>query len=245
MPLRDHFHPPLYPGRGWPGFFASWAARLADWLNRCLPAHYFAEIRFQSGVRLLDDAPVLEAMSQGYSYHQGGTATLVAAKPYAPPAAAFAVPVAFPDSMEVQVFATEGGVTLVAAVELVSPGNKDRPEARRAFAAKCWTYLQQGIGLVVVDIVTSRSGNLHNELMDLMEREERFRLAAEGLYAAAYRPCRVRKQERNEDRIEVWPSDVRVGQPLPLLPLPLDKGQFVPLELEAAYEEAYVNSRLP
>jgi len=44
----------------------------------------------------------------------------------------------------------------VAAIELVSPGNKDRPETCRLFAAKCVAYLTRGIGLVVIDIVTER-----------------------------------------------------------------------------------------
>ena len=57
-----------------------------------------------------------------------------------------------------------------AAIELVSPGNKDRPEARRAFAAKCAGYLTAGVGLVVVDIVTDRLANLHNELIELMRQ---------------------------------------------------------------------------
>ena len=56
--------------------------------------------------------------------------------------------------------ATEGGRTLVAVIELVSPANKDRPAKRRLFAAKCATYLSRGIGLIVLDVVTSRQANL-------------------------------------------------------------------------------------
>jgi 3-isopropylmalate/(R)-2-methylmalate dehydratase large subunit len=52
-----------------------------------------------------------------------------------------------------------------AAVELRSPRNKDRPESRRAFGAKSAAYLQRGIGLITVDIVSSRQFNLHNELI--------------------------------------------------------------------------------
>src|SRR5205085_725706 len=69
-------------------------------------------------------------------------------------AASLVMPAVFPDDIEVQVFATTAGATLVAAIELVSPGNKDREEARRAFAAKCAGYLTRGVGLVVVDVVT-------------------------------------------------------------------------------------------
>ena len=80
----------------------------------------------------------------------------------------------FPDDIEVQVFATVTGATLVGAIELVSPGNKDRPETRRAFAAKCVSYLTRGIGLIVVDIVTNRLANLHNEVIGLLGQAEPF-----------------------------------------------------------------------
>ena len=49
----------------------------------------------------------------------------------------------------------------MAAIELISPGNKDRVGKRRLFAAKCATYLSRGIGLILVDVVTSRAANLH------------------------------------------------------------------------------------
>jgi hypothetical protein len=53
------------------------------------------------------------------------------------------------DTVEVTVFSSAAGPTLVGAIELVSPANKDRPSQRRAFVSKCETYLQQGIGLVI------------------------------------------------------------------------------------------------
>ena len=58
---------------------------------------------------------------------------------------------------------------LRAAIELVSPANKDRAGSRRTFAAKCTGYLQHGISVVIVDIVTSRSANLHAALFDVLE----------------------------------------------------------------------------
>src|SRR5258708_25220908 len=111
------------------------------------------------------------------------------------------MPGVFPDDFEVQVFSGIGGPMLVAAIELVSPGNKDRDETRRAFAAKCATYLQRGIGLIVIDIVTSRHANLHDELVHLLGHGDSFTFPAPTpLYATAYRP--VHRQERNE--IDLW-----------------------------------------
>jgi hypothetical protein len=60
-------------------------------------------------------------------------------------------------------------LTLVGVIELVSPGNKDRPAERLAFATKCASYLAQGVSLIVMDVVTNRHANLHNDIMRLME----------------------------------------------------------------------------
>jgi hypothetical protein len=51
------------------------------------------------------------------------------------------MPGIFPDSFEVRVYSFSDGRTLVEAIELISPGNKDRREERRAFATKCASYL--------------------------------------------------------------------------------------------------------
>src|SRR5262249_29624179 len=147
----------------------------------------------------------------------GGTAT-AARTVWKPATAPLVFPAAFPEESRVEIVSTEGGRTLVAAVELVSPGNKDRAEKRQLFAAKCATYRARGVGLVVVDVVTTRKANLHNELVGLLRLEESFRMAAEQtLYAVAYRPLRQGK----EDQVEAWPMPLRIGQPLPTVPLSL------------------------
>ena len=55
--------------------------------------------------------------------------------------------------------------TLVGAVELVSPSNKDRPASREALVSKCAGYIRSGVGLVVVDVVTDRPADLHRDLL--------------------------------------------------------------------------------
>src|SRR5690349_17321078 len=67
-------------------------------------------------------------------------------------------------TFEIRVYSTTSSLALVAAIELIGPGNKDRSEERRAFAAKCAGYLYQGISLIIIDIVTNRRANLHNEI---------------------------------------------------------------------------------
>ena len=85
----------------------------------------------------------------------GGVATAV----WAPPRPTLAVATDLPalDEYEVRVYDTKIGRRLVAAVEIVSPANKDRPEHRRAFVAKCAALLQNRVCVAIVDLVTTRT----------------------------------------------------------------------------------------
>ena len=240
MPLLDHFHSPLSLSRHWESFHASWATEMMAVLNRgVLPLGYFAETQVHIGSRVEVDVASFNAGRR----HPRQMRTGWRGRPdLAPPNATLVMPAVFPDEIEVQVFATATGATLVAAIELVSPGNKDRAETRCAFAAKCAGYLQMGIGLVIVDVVTSRQANLHDQLVRLMELPATFRFAPESpLSAVAYRPVR---RDPEGDQIEVWLIPLAVGKALPIMPLALRNSVTVPLDLEATYVEARLRSRL-
>ncbi|MFO0926532.1 MAG: DUF4058 family protein [Gemmataceae bacterium] len=241
MPLLDHFHPPLTPARTWESFHALWAAAMVEQLNRTLlPPGYFAETQVHVGSRVEVDVASFETGGTNAPSHPNGAGG-VGVQTWVPPAAATAMPAVFPDEVEVQVFQSTAGATLVGAIELVSPRNKDRAEARRAFAAKCASYLQDGVGLVVVDVVTGRHANLHDELIRLLEQDDRYRFpSAAPLYAVAYHPIR----RADDDQIDLWPFPLAVGVPLPTVPLPLRGGPVLPLDLEATYTEARLKSRL-
>lgn len=248
MPLRDHFRPPLHPRYGWETTHAAWLGSIADVLNRTLPPGYFAADQRHAGAAVEIDVATFEitdAAADGPDRHPGGNGVAVAARPaaWAPPAPAATVPAAFADDFELRVVSELDGLRLVAAVEMVSPRNKDRPDARRAFAAKCASYLYQGVSVVVVDVVTTRGGNLQHGLADLLGIEDGpGRLpAGVSLYAAAHRP--VRRAEREE--IEVWPEPLAVGSPLPTLPLWIDAVTAYPIDLEATYTDACRRRRIP
>jgi hypothetical protein len=138
------------------------------------------------------------------------------------------------DKYEVLVHDTQGGRHLVAAIEIVSPANMDRPEHRRAFVAKCAALLQNRVSVTILDLVTTRNFNLYQDLLELIDQTD-LALGAEPLpiYAVA---CRATRQT---DRwlLETWAQPLILGQPLPTLPLWLTDTFAVPLELEACYEE--------
>lgn len=240
MPLLDHFHPPLHPKRHWESFHARWAAAIADALNvQLLPRNYFAEVHVHLGGRVEVDVATLHDPDALGMESAAGKVAVAPARPWAPLAATMSIPAVFPDSAEVLVFHDLGDLNLVAAVVLVSPSNKDRPASRRGFAAKCATYLQQGVGLVVIDIVTDQHFNLHNELIDLLGVGKSFHIELGPLYSVAYRPIR----RPDDERADVWPVTLALGATLPQLPLALNRGS-VPLDLEKTYTDACQRSRL-
>jgi hypothetical protein len=242
MPLFDHFRPPLYPHHHWESFHSNWATRIADGIAAVLPPEFQVEEHTHAGPGFEIDVATYEGEALPHDGASAGLALATRAAPtYAPPVPDATLPAAFPDTFEVRVFSTTAGLTLVAVIELVSPGNKDRLAERRAFATKCASYLAQGVSLIVVDVVTSRHANLHNDVMRLMEAAPGLDFPAEtALYAVAYRP--VRRAEREE--IDLWRRRLTIGEPLPTLPLRLTGDVFVEVDFEAAYQEACRRRRL-
>jgi hypothetical protein len=241
VPLLDHFHPPLAEERHWDGFHSKWANVLVDDLNeRLLPPGYFAEPHVHQGPRVEIDAATFAA--NGAAARAGEAAVSLAVKTWTPPAPQLTVPAVFAETFEVQVINTDAGPRLVAAIELVSPANKDRAEKRQAFAVKCASYLMQGVSLIVVDVVTSRHANLHDELVRLLpDGGAALFPGTPFLYAAAYRPIR---RDQN-DQYDIWLSALALGQRLPTLPLALNGELCLPIDLEATYTESCRKLRLP
>ena len=130
----------------------------------------------------------------------------------------------------------------MAAVEIVSPANKDRPEHRRAFVAKCAALLQDRVCVAIVDLVTTRTSNLYGDLMELLGQADPS--LADGpppLYAVACRWAR----KGDAWLLETWAHPLALGRPLPTLPLWLAEDLAVPLELEPSYEETCRILRIP
>jgi hypothetical protein len=240
MPLLDHFHPPLHGPRHWEGFHHSWATFIAEQLNlEALLPDYFAEPEITLGPTLEVDMATTELAGSDPSADRGKTAV------WSPPRPKITAQVDFShlDSIEVRVYQDLGGAELRAAIELVSPANQDREGTRRTFAAKCAGYLRQGIGVVIVDVVTSRSANLHRELFEVLEVKSRRAAwkSPTGWYAVAYRAVTVRKRPR----IEAWPAVLALGKTLPVLPLWLALDLYVPLPLEQSYTLTCRSLRIP
>src|SRR4051794_30519512 len=124
MPLLDHFHPPLSSRRPWESFHATWASSLADLLNRELPAGYVAMEQLHAGAPVEIDVATFS--ENGDADHPPARAGAVTQTVWLPAVAPRSLPATFPEGCTVEIVSTEGGRALVAAIELISPDNKDR-----------------------------------------------------------------------------------------------------------------------
>lgn len=138
------------------------------------------------------------------------------------------------DEYQVRVHDARPGRRLVAAIEIVSPTNKDRREHRATFVAKCAVMLQQHVSVSIVDLVTVQEFNLYQELLTQIGREDpALSDSPPSLYAVT---CRTRAVTHGS-LLDVWAYPLTLGQPLPNLPIWLTEEMCIPLDLESSYEE--------
>jgi hypothetical protein len=162
----------------------------------------------------------------------GGVAIAV----HAPPHPTLTVETEFPDQdeYEVRIYDERHGRRLVAAIELISPSNKNAA-SRRAFVGRVAALLLRDDCVSLVDVVTIRQFSLYVDLLEFIGAQDAD-LAPEPpfLYAAT---IRARKRPRQRSVADIWFYTMRIGQPLPALPIWLDVDLSVTLDLESSYEE--------
>ncbi len=236
MPLRDHFQPPVSHIASWETLHGMWPASIVQQLRRTLPAGYVAAPSVHLGTYCeVEVATYTNENSARFDPKERDTRSRTAV--WAPPSPSLAIETNLPDcdEYEVRIYDAESGRKLVAAIELVSPANKDRAEKRNAFVGKCAALLQKGVAISIIDLVTICHANLYVELMEFIGHSDpTLSDPAPELYAVS---CRwVERDSRTI--LQTWSNPLRVGQPLPTLPLWLNPTLAVPLDLEASYEAA-------
>src|SRR5438067_8178978 len=201
MPLRDHFRPPVSLQAAWDSLHGMWPAEIVRQLRKSLPQGYVAAPTVHPGSQVevdvaayeCDDVPRLQRSDDG------GAPTAL----WTPPEPTVAVETEVPDYDEysVRIYDAERGRQLVATIELVSPGNKDRPEKRNAFVGKCAALLQKGVAVSIVDGVTLRQFNLYAELLQFLgQSDPNLGESPPRLYAVS---CRWRPREKRM-RLQTW-----------------------------------------
>ena len=129
---------------------------------------------------------------------------------------------------------------LIAVVELISPGNKDRDANRDSTIDRFVGYLALGVHVLFVDVHAQPLGtSLADMIATVLEYSQppcpaphaiayRVGLAADGIHTSLL----VRR------------APLTISRPLPAVPLPLSQSQQVLVDLETTYTKA-VNDYLP
>jgi hypothetical protein len=203
-----------------------------------LPKGFAAEPRvhlgsyFEIDVGTFDKEGDRDGPSDPHPVTNSGAATAT----LAPPAPTLTLDVDFPEqyAYEVLIFDQTRNRRLVAAVEIVSPANKDRSESRQLFTAKCANLLRKDVCVSLVDLVTARRFNLYTELLALLgQTDPSMSPDPPPIYAAT---CRKRQAGR-KTKLDTWAVPLVVGQALRPLYIWLTETLMVSLDLEATYEQ--------
>ncbi|HVW38264.1 MAG TPA: DUF4058 family protein, partial [Pirellulales bacterium] len=170
MPLRDHFRSPLDDVHSWDELHGMWPAMIVRALAEILPEPYFAAPGVHLGTLYeIDIATYREGelrAEEGQNLEQGGLALAA----YAPPQPTLTVEPRLPkqDVYEVRVYDSRRKRRLVAAIEIVSPSNKDRGDTRGTFLSKVAALLEHGVCVSIVDVVSTSDFNLFAELLSFV-----------------------------------------------------------------------------
>jgi hypothetical protein len=227
MPLHD-----WKDERGWDGVHLLWLAQLLDWIQPRLPTGFRAYVGSVPALTLEAGNGKPDVTVRGWRSPERDAAARGAAA-LAPDREAVATFTLDPQ----RAIHVDWHGQLIAAVELVSPRNKDRLDSKARYARRYLGYLRQGVHLMLVDVFSQPPGfSFADAISDDLGLGEP---ASPPPFAISYRVGGpVPRGEDMGTRIELWCRQLTAGQPLPELPLALDQDQVVVIDLETTYHEA-------
>ena len=222
MPLHDWSDLP-----GWEGVHDIWIVELLRWIKPRLPPDHRAYV---------GSSPAL-AIGAGVERPD------VAVREWRPepaperlsPASAQAIEEPAPDEEvatitldpQTAVYVSAHG-RLIAAVELISPRNKDRTSARGTYLTRYLSYLQEGAHLLLVDVHPRPYGFSFADAL-----AEELGIRQPPCAAPLANSYRVGEPAPEGGRfVAIWRRSLAVGEPLPTVPLPLAVGLSIPVNLE-------------
>lgn len=223
MPLH-HWPNPHVP---WRSFHNHWIVRLVEYLNGgILPQGLQARptetlVGIEPDVLLLQREDGWDTNGLRPQPTPLSTATTTAVLP--PPA----------DWPMVGIYSTYDQSRLVAVIEVVSPGNKDRPEAIRAFVEKILFLLHDGIHVIIIDAISLPTHPLRASLLQRLEQPEAI---DHPLWVSSF--CAVPEHDPTPRlTVREWAYECATGKPLPIVPLFLHSDQhWVMVDLESTYQ---------
>ena len=217
-------------------FHGSWITELKKALNGgILPYGYYAMSEQVAG-EVGPDVLALEARSGGPGGHESSLEGATAVKE-TPPKVRFTVTAnereLYTLKRRTLVIRHSSGDQIVALIEILSSGNKNRKGALQRFIDKAVSALARGYHLLVVDLYPPSSYDpqgIHGVLWSEFEVAPYKRPADKPLTLVAYSTGAIPR---------AYVEPIAVGSVLPAMPLFLDEDWYVNVPLEETYNEAY------
>ena len=222
MPLHD-----WTDDRGWDGVHLIWLTQMLDWVQPRLPEGYRAYVGSMPALTV-DTTNGRPDLSVREWTPEPRTAIVDAGT------------VAEPDQEAVATFTLDPQRALhidlhgqlIAAIELVSPQNKDRPSSRTRYLGRYAGYLRQGVHLLLIDVLPrpadfSFADAIADDLGVALE-------STPPPFAVSFR---VGEPVPEGTLVATWRRLLQIGQPLAIIPLALDTKQAIDIDLEQTYQQ--------
>jgi hypothetical protein len=223
MPLHD-----WSDDRGWDSVHLLWLGQLLDWVQPRLPPGFRAYLGAVPAltIDIPNGRPDLSVRQWPADPAPSAPGESAGEKPEEEAVATFTL-----DPQRAVHIDWHG--QLVAAVELTSPRNKDRPAARARYLGRYVGYLRQGVHLLLIDVLPRPAGFSFADA-----------IAADLGFAQppSPPPCavsyRVGEPVPEGTLLARWRRVFAAGQALPTIPLALTTAVAIPVDLEQTYREA-------
>ncbi|HZU37050.1 MAG TPA: DUF4058 family protein [Gemmataceae bacterium] len=225
MPLHDWTQT-----AGWEGVRHLWITELLRAVKPLLPAGYRAYIGSPPALAIGAPAEKPDVSVRHWPEETSGSPVAAAASSIEEPDEEVAVATLDPGT---SLFVESRGC-LVAALELISPRNKDRQVARAAYLARYAGYLMEGVHLLLVDVHPRPLGF---SFPDRIAQELQVRQPpCPPPVAVSYR---VGGPAATGGRLlAIWRRPLIVGQLLPSAVLPITIELTIPVDVETTYQRA-------
>jgi hypothetical protein len=228
MPLHD-----WTDERGWDSVHPFWLAYLVEWIQPRLPEGFKAFLGSVPALRVgsINGKPDVSVRRWG----PGHLAEAVAADTAVLEPDLEANVIVRLDPHQAVHIDFHG--QLIAAIEIVSPRNKDRADSIETYTNRYLGYLRLGVHLLLVDVLPRPRSFSFSDAITTGLGLELSPLPPP--FAATYRVGEVIPVgDDMGSLVGLWRRPLHVGQPLPALPLPLNVHRAIVIDLEETYHRA-------
>lgn len=216
-------------------FHCSWITHLMGTMNRgVLPSEYYALSEKHAGLTI-PDVMTLQRTDRVDEPTPNGGVALIDAPPRVGRRLVASSKTSYATMRRTLAVRRSRGDRLVAIIEIVSPGNKDRESSVAALADKIHAALESGVHVLLIDLFEPGRhdpSGVHGAVWSYFDPDASDRPPARSATLASYLASRI---------TEAYVEFVGFGSPLPDMPLFIESRAHVLLPLDATYEDAFMD----